>query len=36
MAKFGFSIENVTEKAKELLDFYSKNPVPALDMRPNF
>jgi transketolase len=33
--RFGFTVENVTAKAKELLTFYAGKPVPQLLDRPD-
>ena len=33
--KFGFTVENVVAKARQLLDFYSERPVPSLLERPD-
>jgi transketolase len=34
--KFGFTAENVTNKGKELVEFYKGKSVPDLTLRPNF
>ena len=33
--RFGFTVDNVVEKAKALLEFYAARPVPHLLARPD-